>query len=102
MNARIKEIAVQANLIGSEPNGFDRCVLSTAEQTFAELIIAECTAAPLVYLLSELSMTDSDACWRLRGWTSDLKVAHQWRTSSGRGLNRNFESLSFVKKVDRL
>ncbi len=42
MNERIKELAVEARLIASEPNGFDQNNLSKAQQKFAELIVAEC------------------------------------------------------------
>lgn len=42
MNERIKELAEQAKLISSEPNGFDQNNLSKAQQKFAELIIQEC------------------------------------------------------------
>ena len=42
MNERIKELAIEANLIVSEYNGFDRTQLSIAHKKFAELIIQEC------------------------------------------------------------
>ena len=43
MNERIRLLAVQANLIASEYNGFDRTTITKAEQQFAELIVKECT-----------------------------------------------------------
>jgi hypothetical protein len=42
MNERIKELAIEANLISSESNGFDQTRLSIAQQKFAELIVQEC------------------------------------------------------------
>ena len=42
MNERIKQLAIEANLISSESNGFDQTRLSIAQQKFAELIIEEC------------------------------------------------------------
>lgn len=42
MNSRLKELAIEANLIASEPNGFDPTRLSISQQKFAELIIDEC------------------------------------------------------------
>lgn len=42
MNERIKQLAVEARLIASEPNGFDQNNLSKAQQKFAELIVREC------------------------------------------------------------
>jgi len=40
--ARIKEIAVDAGMISSEANGFDRTSLLQKEKKFAELIVKEC------------------------------------------------------------
>jgi len=59
MNYRIKELAIEANLISSESNGFDQTRLSKAQQKFAELIVQECAeiadkAEP--YKASELIM----------------------------------------------
>ena len=42
MNKRIRQLAVEARLIASEPNGFDQNNLSKAQQKFAELIATEC------------------------------------------------------------
>ena len=42
MNQRIKQLAIEANLISSESNGFDQTRLSIAQQKFAELIVQEC------------------------------------------------------------
>jgi hypothetical protein len=42
MNERIKQLAIEAKLIASEPNGFDQNNLSKAQQKFAELIVREC------------------------------------------------------------
>ena len=42
MNERIKQLAIEAKLIASEPNGFDQNNLSKSQQTFAELIVREC------------------------------------------------------------
>ena len=42
MNKRIKKLAIEANLISPESNGFDQNNLSKAQQKFAELIIREC------------------------------------------------------------
>jgi hypothetical protein len=43
----LNELAIQANLIAADYNGFDRTYLSTAEKKFAELIIKECAATAL-------------------------------------------------------
>jgi hypothetical protein len=45
MNERIKQLAIEAKLIASEPNGFDQNNLSKAQQKFAELIVKECAHA---------------------------------------------------------
>jgi hypothetical protein len=42
VNERIRQLAIEAKLIASEPNGFDQNNLSKAQQNFAELIIQEC------------------------------------------------------------
>ena len=42
MNERIRQLAIEAKLIASEPNGFDQNNLSKAQQKFAELIVREC------------------------------------------------------------
>jgi hypothetical protein len=42
MNERLKELAIEAKLIASEPNGFDPTRLTIAQQKFAELIVREC------------------------------------------------------------
>jgi hypothetical protein len=42
MNEHIKELAIEAKLIASEPNGFDQNNLSKSQQKFAELIVREC------------------------------------------------------------
>ena len=42
MNKRIRQLAIEAKLIASEPNGFDQNNLSKEQQKFAELIIREC------------------------------------------------------------
>lgn len=42
MNERIKQLAEKAGLISAEYNGFDRTVLTKAEEKFAELLIQEC------------------------------------------------------------
>jgi hypothetical protein len=39
MKERIKQLAIEANLIASESNGFDQTRLSKAQQKFAELIV---------------------------------------------------------------
>jgi hypothetical protein len=41
MNERIKQLAIEAKLIASEPNGFDPTRLSISQQRFAELIVRE-------------------------------------------------------------
>ena len=46
-NEFIKELAVKANLIAAEANGFDRTTLTNAEKKFAELIVKECAATAL-------------------------------------------------------
>lgn len=89
MNARIKEL-IELCTIDIETFEAER---------FAELIIAECKADPMVYLLNELCDTDSDAQWKLAGWTSDIKVAHAWRTEAGRGVHRNVQDIYFVKRI---
>jgi hypothetical protein len=42
MNERIKQLAIEANMISPESNGFDRTSLSISQQKFAQLIIKEC------------------------------------------------------------
>jgi hypothetical protein len=42
VNERIRQLAIEAKLIASEPNGFDQNNLSKAQQKFAELIVREC------------------------------------------------------------
>ena len=42
MNKRIRELAIEANLISPESNGFDSTRLSISQQKFAELIVKEC------------------------------------------------------------
>jgi hypothetical protein len=42
MNKRIKELAIEANLISPESNGFDPTRLSISQQKFAKLIVREC------------------------------------------------------------
>jgi hypothetical protein len=42
MNDKIKELAIEANLISPESNGFDSTRLSISQQKFAELIVQEC------------------------------------------------------------
>jgi hypothetical protein len=42
MKERIKQLAIEANLISPESNGFDQTRLSIAQQRFAELIVKEC------------------------------------------------------------
>lgn len=42
MNERIRELAVKAGIISSEYNGFDPTSLTSAQRTFAELIVREC------------------------------------------------------------
>ena len=42
MHSRLKELAIEANLIASEPNGFDPTRLTIAQQKFAELVVREC------------------------------------------------------------
>ena len=54
MNDRIKELAIEANLISSESNGFDQTRLSKAQQKFAELIVKEC--AEMVRIQNEQFM----------------------------------------------
>lgn len=42
MSKPIEQLAVEAGLIASEYNGFDRTKLTKAESRFAELIVKEC------------------------------------------------------------
>ena len=53
MNKRIRQLAIEAKLIASEPNGFDQNNLSKAQQKFAELIIID-----VCNTLSEISNDD--------------------------------------------
>jgi hypothetical protein len=41
MNKRIRQLAVEAKLIASEPNGFDPTGLTKSQEKFAELIVKE-------------------------------------------------------------
>lgn len=47
---KIEEIAVEAGLIVSEYNGFDRGMLTAAELRFAELIVRECAGIAQEYM----------------------------------------------------
>ena len=64
MNERIKQLAIEANLISSESNGFDQTRLSIAQQKFAELIVREC--AGICHKMAEDSdsyvVHDGDTC----------------------------------------
>lgn len=42
MNKRIQQLAIDAGLIASEYNGFDRTQLTSAQMKFAESIVREC------------------------------------------------------------
>jgi hypothetical protein len=53
VNERIRQLAIEAKLIASEPNGFDQNNLSKAQQKFAELIIID-----VCNTLSEISNDD--------------------------------------------
>ena len=44
MNERIRQLAIQAGMIVSESNGFDRIRLTFNEVEFAELIVRDCLA----------------------------------------------------------
>lgn len=111
MNERIKELAEQAGATfiparrsgrGSVSEDWDHTNLDV--EKFARLIIAECTAQPKVYLLFHKSAMEYDAPDVLHGWTSDLKIAQQWRDSSPRscGAHRRFENIYFIKRIDSL
>ena len=63
MNDRLKELAIEANLIASEPNGFDPTRLSISQQRFAELIVRECAE---VAFKTDVSYTEIDAMHRIR------------------------------------
>ncbi len=66
MNERIKELAVKAGLIVSEPNGFDRTSLSKSQQKFAELIVKECmNIARNVGNISEPDDWALDRCYEI-------------------------------------
>jgi len=41
MNERFQELAAQSGLISSEHNGFDRTIITKAEEKFAELIVRD-------------------------------------------------------------
>jgi hypothetical protein len=45
MNERIRQLAVEAKLIASEPNGFDPTGLTKSQEKFAELIVNQCAKA---------------------------------------------------------
>jgi hypothetical protein len=57
MNERIKQLAVEANLISAEYNGFDRTSLNPAEKKFAELIVQYC---------ANILRTEADSNWEGR------------------------------------
>tara|TARA_R110000787_G_scaffold77763_1_gene170839 strand:+ start:516 stop:746 length:231 start_codon:yes stop_codon:yes gene_type:complete len=42
LNERLKELAIEANLIAAMPNGFDSTQLSVAQIRFSGLLIKEC------------------------------------------------------------
>ena len=62
MNERIRQLAIEANMIALEPNGFDQNNLSKAQQKFAELIVRECAllCSDPVVVLQHFGI-DSDA-----------------------------------------
>jgi len=66
MNKRIKELAIEANMIAPEPNGFDRTSLSKSQQKFAELIVKECmNIARNVAYISEPDDWALDKCYEI-------------------------------------
>jgi fermentation-respiration switch protein FrsA (DUF1100 family) len=104
MNERLKELAEQSYEEVPHEREWDSTTRVFNKEKFAQLIIAECTAQPRVYLLFHKSAMEYDAPDVLHGWTSDLRIAQQWRDSSPRscGAHRRFENISFVNKVDTL
>ena len=61
MTERIKQLAIEAKLIASEPNGFDQNNLSKAQQKFAELIVKETMQAVANQLPSNQYLDVADA-----------------------------------------
>jgi len=61
MNKRIKELAIEAKLIASEPNGFDQNNLSKSQQKFAELIVKECA-------------DEADKCAERGSWMAGYRI----------------------------
>ena len=98
MNTRMKELAAQALVDNDQLDAGGYTDLAK----FGQLIIKEVSAQPKVYLLNVLKATDSDAVWELHGWTSDLKLAQQWREKSSRHERHDFTDLFFVKKIEAL
>ena len=75
MNYRIKELAIEANLISSESNGFDQTRLSIAQQKFAELIVREMCG------MMEQAEDDAYHCFEpSERPTEYIEWLNQWRT----------------------
>lgn len=60
MNERIRQLAIEAKLIASEPNGFDQNNLSKAQQKFAELIVRDVVAT-----VKRTQVTSPDFEWAI-------------------------------------
>jgi hypothetical protein len=60
MNERIRELAIEAKLIASEPNGFDQNNLSKSQQKFAELIVAEAITVLQKRFMGDLNREDME------------------------------------------
>ena len=107
MNERMTELAVESGLKVESwmTNPLKPLqILGSVEEIekFGQLIIKEVLAQPKVYLLNVLKATDPDAVWELHGWTSDLKLAQQWREKSNMHERHDFTDLFFVKKIETL
>jgi hypothetical protein len=75
MNERIKQLAIEANLISSESNGFDQTRLSIAQQKFAELIVREMCG------MMEQAEDDAYHCFEpSERPTEYIEWLNQWRT----------------------
>lgn len=62
MNQRILELAVEAELVSADSNGFDRTQLSPAELRFAQLIVDQCFAICISNALDSMDTNIRDAC----------------------------------------
>jgi len=103
MNKRIKELVQKSGGLPTQNCGVKQFYFEEDElEKFARLIIDECLANPKVYILNRKDNTRPESPTEVYGWTSDLKLAQQWRTSSNRSEERYFVDIYFIKEIKSL